>query len=77
MLDLDSLWVQLKIILEESSNDVRVKPSSWERLRREFFRLLPTESLTASTLSGHLAVSFLPDLGFPAFSLWLFTDPVT
>ena len=33
---------------------------SWERLRwgGGFFRLLPTESLTASTLSGHLAVRY-------------------
>ena len=40
----------------------REKPSSWEHLRRDFFGLLPTESLTASTLSEHLAVNFLPDL---------------
>ena len=32
-------------------------PSSWECLHRDIFRLLPTESLTASTLSRHLARS--------------------
>ena len=42
-------------------NDARERPSSWERLRKDFFGLLPTESLTSSTLSGHLAVNFLPD----------------
>ena len=52
------------------------RPSSWERLRRDFFGLLPTESLIASTLLGHLAVNFLSDLGFSAFMLWLFTDIV-
>ena len=28
------------------------RPSSWERLRRDFFGLLPTESLTASSFSA-------------------------
>ena len=37
-----------------------------------FFGLPPTESLTASTLSGHLAVNFLPDLGFSTFLIKLF-----
>ena len=37
---------------------------------------LDTESLTTFTLSGHLAVSFLPDLGVADFLLRLFTDPV-
>ena len=41
-----------------------------------FFGLLATESLTPFTLSGHLAVSFLPDLGVADFLLRLFTDPV-
>ena len=43
------------------SNSARERPSSWD-----FFGLLPTESLTASTLWGHLAVNFLSDLGFSA-----------
>ena len=34
-----------------------------------------TESLTAFTLSGGLAVRFLPELGVSAFLLRLFTDP--
>ena len=55
----------------------RERPSSWQHLRRDFFGLLPTESLTASTLSGHLAINFLSDLEFSAFLLRLFTDPVT
>ena len=41
----------------------------------DFIGLFPTESLTASTLLGHLVVNFLPDLGFYAFLLGLFTDP--
>ena len=41
-----------------------------------FFRLLLTESLTASTLSGHLAVNFPPDLWFSTFLLRWFTGPV-
>ena len=44
---------------------------------KDFFRLLLTEFLTASTLAGHLVVNFLPDLGFSAFLLRLFTDSVT
>ena len=40
------------------------------------FERLPTKSLTASTLYGHLAVNFLPDLGLSVFLLRLFTDPV-
>ena len=57
------LDLELKILL---CNDARERPSSWECLRRDFFGLLPTEYLTASTLSGYLAVNFLPDLGFSA-----------
>ena len=34
------------------------------------------QNLTAFTLSGHLAVSFLPDLSVADFLLRLFTDPV-
>ena len=51
----------------------REKPNFWERLRREFFGILPTESLMASTLSGHLSVNFLPELRFSAFLLRLLT----
>ena len=58
------------------SHSARERSSSWERLRVDFFGLLPTESLTASTLSGHLAVNFQPDLEFSAFLLRLFTDLV-
>ena len=54
----------------------RERPSFWERLRKNFFGLLPIEFLTATTLSGHLAVNFLPDLGFSAILLRLFTDQV-
>ena len=43
----------------------------------EFFGLLPTESFTVSTLSGHIAVNFLQDLGSSAFLFRLFTEPVT
>ena len=32
------------------------RPSSWERLWRDFFGLLPTESHIAFTLSGHLEI---------------------
>ena len=59
------------------SYSARERRSSWEHLRRDFFGLLPTEFLTASTLSEHLAVSFQPDLGFLPFywgcllTLWL------
>ena len=66
-------WRSLKILC----NDARERPSSQERLRGYFFRLLRTWSLTATTLSGHLAVNFLPYMGFSAFLLRLFTDPVT
>ena len=58
-------------------NDVQERLGSWERLQRGFFRLLPTESLTTSILSGHLAINFLPDLRFSASSLRLFIDSVT
>ena len=58
------------------SYNAREKPSSWERLRKDFFGLFPKESLTVSTLSEHLAVNFLPDLGFSAFLLRLFIDSV-
>ena len=54
----------------------REKPRSWERLQRDFFEHLPTEALSTSTLSGHPVVNFLPDHGFFAFLLRLFTDTV-
>ena len=57
-------------------NDARERPISWERLRSGFFGLLPTESITASTLSGHLTVNFLQDLEFSAFLWRLLTGPV-
>ena len=59
------------------SNSTLERPSLWERPQRDFFGLLPTESFTASTLSGHFAVNLLPDLGFSAFLWKLITDPVT
>ena len=65
--DKDGNWLTLSYRASE-------RPSFWERLQREFFELLPTESLTASSLSQHLAVNFLPDLGFSAFLLRLFTE---
>ena len=62
MLDLNSIWVQLKILLSDSLQQCLRKqlkkippktflrtPSSWERLRRDFFGHLPTEYLTTST----------------------------
>ena len=52
----------------------RERPSCWGHFRRDFFGLRSTESLTTSTLSGHLAVNFQPDLGFSAFFLRLFTS---
>ena len=52
-------------------NNARKRLSSWV-----FFGLLPTKSLSTYTLSGHLAVNLLPDFGFSAFLLRLFTDPV-
>ena len=48
-------------------NDAREWTNSWERLRMDYFRLLPTESLTASILSWNLAVNFTPDLRIFAF----------
>ena len=51
------------------------RPSSWARPQRDFFRT-PSASITSSTLSGHLAVKFLPDLGFSTFLLRLFIEPV-
>ena len=50
------------------------RPRSWERVQGG--DLFPTEALTASTLSWHLAVNSLPYLGFSAFLLRLFTDHV-
>ena len=41
-------------------NDARERPNSLEHLRRGFLRLLPTESLTTSTLLGYFAVSQPP-----------------
>ena len=57
-------------------NNVRERSSSSERLWRDFFDLFTTESHAASTLSGHFAVNIMPDLGFFAFLLRLFTDPM-
>ena len=57
-------------------NEAHERPSSWEHLPRDFFRLLPTESLSTSTLLGHLLVNFLPDMAFSAFLFRWFTDPV-
>ena len=56
-------------------DDTHERPSSLERRRRDF-GLLPTESFTAYTLFEHLAVHCLPDFGFFAFLLRLFTDPI-
>ena len=50
------------IIRAHFSNDHRCTAGTLEA-KVNFFGLLATESLTAFTLSGHLAVSFLPDLG--------------
>ena len=57
-------------------NCTRERQISSESFEREFFRLIPTESLTAFTLLGHFAVNFLSELGFSVFLLRLFTDPV-
>ena len=65
--------------------DERERPSSRERLWSNIFGLLPTESLTASTFSGDLAVNFLPLVDLCPFlvdcinvpvSLNFFTQPV-
>ena len=63
--------------LEILCNNISERPSSWERVRRDFSKVLPTESLTAFTLSRHLAVNFLPDLVFSTFLLRLFNAPVS
>ena len=62
---------------EDTSISFFAKIKFLEMSSEGFFRLLPTESLTASTLSGHLAVNFLSDLGSSSFLLGLLTDPVT
>ena len=59
-------------------NDAYKRPNSWERFRRDFFGFCPTESITASTLSGHLAIKstscqildFLPSCWFCLLTLW-------
>ena len=75
-----SIWIlhgySWKSFFKILCNDTRKRLNSWERLRRDFFELLPTESLTSSTLSGHLAIYFLSDQRFSDFLLRLFTDPV-
>ena len=78
MLDLDFLWVQLKIIFKDSLQLCMWKTMFFWNVfvEGDFFRLLQTESPTASALSGHLTVNYLPDLGFSAFSLRLFINPV-
>ena len=58
------------------SYSARERPSSQEHLPRDFLGLLLTEFLTASTLSGHFVINFLPDMWFSAFFLRLFTDSV-
>ena len=68
---LNSIWLELKILLKIPSHE---RPNSWEPLRRDFFGLLPTESLTEYTLSGNLEINFLKDLVFSAFLLRLFTE---
>ena len=55
-------------------NNARERPSSWERLQKDFFGFLLTESITTCALSGQLAVNFWPDLRFSAFLLRLFID---
>ena len=62
-------WLTLSYCAGERTN-------SWGPLRRDFIGLLPTESLTASILSGYLVAIFLSDLGFSTFLLRYFTDPV-
>ena len=56
-------------------NNVHERPNYWEHLWRDFFGLLPIESLTTFTLPGDLAVDFLLHLGFSTFLWQLFTDP--
>ena len=58
------------------SYSARERPSSRECRRRDFFGIIPTDTLTISTLSEHLAINFLLDLGFSAFLLRLFIDSV-
>ena len=76
MTDMDSVWVLPKIFFKIPLNGTRKRPSSWDRLRKNIFGILPKESLSACTLSEHLAVSFLSDMGFFAFLMRLFADPV-
>ena len=38
--------------------DERERPNFWEHLQKDFFGLCPTESITASTFCGDLAVNF-------------------
>ena len=56
LLNLDSVWIQLKAILERTNE----KDPTLESLRSDFFGLRATESRTVSTFSGNLAVNFLP-----------------
>ena len=57
--------------------DDRERPNSWQRLRSDFFGLHPTESFTASTFSGDLAVSFLPLVDFCRFLVDFINVPVS
>ena len=57
--------------------DEREKPNSWQRLRSDFFGLHPTESFTASTFSGDLAVNFLPLVDFCRFLVDFINVPVS
>ena len=75
---LDPLWVQMKILDEDSlqwSTWIE-RPSSRLNLLMDFLGLFLTDSLTAFGLTRVLALSFLPHLGVSAFLLSLFTDPV-
>ena len=60
------------ITIKKKTEDLRSAQRT--HLLEHMFQM--TESLTAFTLSGDLAVSFLPELGVSSFFLRLFTDPV-
>ena len=57
--------------------DEQERPNSWEHHQGDFFGLCPTESLTASTFFGELAVNFLPLVYFCHFLVDFINVPVS
>ena len=77
LFDLDSVWVQLKVILQDPVNGWTRKIQLLRASRSDFFGLHPTGSPTASTFYGDLVVKFLPLVDFCPFFVDFINVPVS